>query len=65
MSKSKSPPAAIPPRHPLVEARRLIELAEIYVADGAFYTAAARLRSAADVLDAHAKACDPRLQQEG
>ena len=36
----------------------LIELAKTYAEDGAFRTAAARLREAADMLDTHANATD-------
>lgn len=57
--------ATVPPRHPLAEAKRLIGLAEIYIDDGAFYTAVARLRDAANKLEQHARDCDPTLQPEG
>lgn len=57
--------ADVPPRPPLAVAKSMIELAEIYIEDGAFYTAVARLRAAADKLEEHARACDPLLQPEG
>lgn len=58
-------PPDLPPRPPLAAAKSLIELAQIYMDDGAFYTAVARLRAAADKLEEHARACDPALQPEG
>lgn len=35
----------------LIEAMTIVELAETYVLDGAYVTAATRLRKAADILD--------------
>ncbi len=46
-------------KHPADRAFELVELAGIYVDDGAFRTAAMKLRAAADLLDGIAAATDP------
>lgn len=51
-------------QHPMAAVSDKLDLAFTYMQDGAFYTAVARLREAADILEQHAKACDAALAGE-
>jgi hypothetical protein len=50
-------------QHPMMLAGELVDLAFTYQQDGAFFTAAAKLREAADLFEQHARNCQLAEQE--